>query len=87
LRITDQLLPIQITRVESDWSEAFELLPNLQVAYVWHASKFTREGIAHGRDDLVARASHRHRGGKSDSRTASGDQRNGHKPSASSQVE
>jgi DNA modification methylase len=27
----------------ADWSEAFELLPNLQVAYVWHASKFTRE--------------------------------------------
>jgi DNA modification methylase len=27
----------------ADWSEAYELLPNLQVAYVWHASKFTRE--------------------------------------------
>jgi len=27
----------------ADWSEAFELVPNLQVAYVWHASKFTRE--------------------------------------------
>ncbi|HXI44188.1 MAG TPA: site-specific DNA-methyltransferase [Bryobacteraceae bacterium] len=27
----------------ADWSEAFELLPGLQVAYVWHASKFTRE--------------------------------------------
>jgi DNA modification methylase len=26
-----------------DWSEAFELVPSLQVAYVWHASKFTRE--------------------------------------------
>ncbi len=26
-----------------DWSEAFELLPSLQVAYVWHASRFTRE--------------------------------------------
>jgi hypothetical protein len=36
----------------ADWSEAFELLPNLQVAYVWHASKFTpvrtrRSGIRH----------------------------------------
>src|SRR6476620_11333402 len=27
----------------SDWSEAFELVPSLDVAYVWHASKFTRE--------------------------------------------
>jgi hypothetical protein len=27
----------------SDWSEAFELVPSLQIAYVWHASKFTRE--------------------------------------------
>jgi DNA modification methylase len=27
----------------SDWSEAFELVPSLQVAYVWHASVFTRE--------------------------------------------
>jgi hypothetical protein len=27
----------------ADWSEAFELLPSLQAAYVWHASKFTRE--------------------------------------------
>jgi DNA modification methylase len=27
----------------ADWSEAFELVPCLQVAYVWHASKFTRE--------------------------------------------
>jgi len=27
----------------ADWSEAFGLLPSLQVAYVWHASKFTRE--------------------------------------------
>jgi hypothetical protein len=24
-------------------SEAFELVPNLQIAYVWHASIFTRE--------------------------------------------
>jgi hypothetical protein len=29
------------TRV--DWSEAFALIPSLDVAYVWHASKFTRE--------------------------------------------
>ena len=26
-----------------DWSEAFELVPSLQIAYVWHASKCTRE--------------------------------------------
>jgi hypothetical protein len=25
------------------WSEAFELVPSLEVAYVWHASVFTRE--------------------------------------------
>jgi len=27
----------------ADWSEAFELAPSLQVAYVWHASVFTCE--------------------------------------------
>src|SRR5262244_870285 len=27
----------------ADWSEAFALVPSLQVAYVWHASLFTRE--------------------------------------------
>jgi len=27
----------------ADWSHAFELVPSLQVAYVWHASVFTRE--------------------------------------------
>ncbi len=27
----------------ADWSEAFELVPSLEVAYVWHASTFTRE--------------------------------------------
>jgi DNA modification methylase len=27
----------------ADWSEAFELVPSLQVAYVWHASVHTRE--------------------------------------------
>lgn len=27
----------------ADWSEAFALVPALEVAYVWHASKFTRE--------------------------------------------
>jgi hypothetical protein len=27
----------------ADWSEASELVPSLQVAYVWHASKYTRE--------------------------------------------
>lgn len=27
----------------ADWSEAFALVPSLQCAYVWHASRFTRE--------------------------------------------
>ena len=27
----------------ADWSEAFALLPSLQVVYVWHASVYTRE--------------------------------------------
>jgi hypothetical protein len=27
----------------SDWSQAFELVPSLQIAYVWHPSVFTRE--------------------------------------------
>lgn len=27
----------------ADWSEAFELVPSVQVAYVWHASIFTHE--------------------------------------------
>jgi DNA modification methylase len=27
----------------ADWSEAFELVSSIQVAYVWHASVFTRE--------------------------------------------
>jgi DNA modification methylase len=27
----------------ADWSAAFALVPTLEVAYVWHASKFTRE--------------------------------------------
>jgi DNA modification methylase len=27
----------------ADWSEAFELVPSLQIAYVWHASIHTRE--------------------------------------------
>jgi DNA modification methylase len=34
----------------ADWSEAFALVPSLQVAYVWHASSFTREvldGLLH----------------------------------------
>lgn len=30
----------------ADWSEAFELVPSLQVAYVWHASAFTSEVLA-----------------------------------------
>jgi hypothetical protein len=31
------------TDTRADWSEAFALVPSLEVAYVWHASKFTRE--------------------------------------------
>jgi DNA modification methylase len=27
----------------ADWSQAFELVPSIQIAYVWHASVFTRE--------------------------------------------
>ena len=36
-----------VTRISGDtrvdWSEAFALVPSLQVGYVWHASRFTRE--------------------------------------------
>src|ERR1017187_7831288 len=28
---------------QADWSQAFELVPSIQVAYVWHASVFTHE--------------------------------------------
>jgi hypothetical protein len=34
----------------ADWSEAFALVPRLEAAYVWHASKFTREVL----DGLLA---------------------------------
>jgi hypothetical protein len=27
----------------ADWSDAFALVPSLQIAYAWHASRFTRE--------------------------------------------
>jgi DNA modification methylase len=30
----------------ADWSEAFELVPSLQVVYVWHASVYTAEVLA-----------------------------------------
>jgi len=30
----------------ADWSHAFELVPSLQVAYIWHASRFTSEVLA-----------------------------------------
>jgi len=30
----------------ADWSEAFALVPSLEVAYVWHASRFTSEVLA-----------------------------------------
>jgi DNA modification methylase len=30
----------------ADWSEAFELVPSIQVAYVWHASVYTREVLS-----------------------------------------
>jgi DNA modification methylase len=29
--------------IRADWSEAFALVPSLEIAYVWHASVFTRE--------------------------------------------
>jgi hypothetical protein len=32
---------------KADWSDAFALVPRLEVAYVWHASKLTRE-VLHG---------------------------------------
>jgi hypothetical protein len=51
----------------ADWSDAFALVPSLEVAYVWHASKFTREvldgllligflQLARSRSDLRDRA-------------------------------
>jgi DNA modification methylase len=30
----------------ADWSHAFELVPSLAIAYVWHASRFTSEVLA-----------------------------------------
>jgi DNA modification methylase len=30
----------------ADWSEAYELVPSIQVAYVWYASVFTREVLS-----------------------------------------
>jgi hypothetical protein len=37
----------QVTKISgdtrADWSEAFALVPSLEVGYVWHASQFTRE--------------------------------------------
>ncbi len=32
--------------VKADWSDAFELVPSLMVAYVWHASRYTVEVLA-----------------------------------------
>jgi hypothetical protein len=32
-----------LRRPRADWPEAFDLVPSFQIAYVWHASKFTRE--------------------------------------------
>jgi hypothetical protein len=32
-----------LTRSRAEWSDAYALVPTLDVAYVWHASKFTRE--------------------------------------------
>lgn len=34
------------TDVRADWSDAFALVPSLEVAYVWHASKYTVEVLA-----------------------------------------
>ena len=53
----------------ADWSEAFEFVPGLQVAYVWHASKFTSEcslGCSHRLRpppaDYLGQATHRPHG-------------------------
>jgi DNA methylase/ParB-like nuclease domain len=32
-----------LSDTRADWSDAFALVPSLEVAYVWHASQFTRE--------------------------------------------
>ena len=40
----------------ADWSHAFELVPSLQIAYVWHASKFTRE-VLNGLLRIVSKSS------------------------------
>jgi hypothetical protein len=32
-----------LSDTRADWSQAFALVPTLEVAYWWHASKFTRE--------------------------------------------
>ena len=32
-----------VSDTRADWSDAFALVPSLEVAYVWHASQFTRE--------------------------------------------
>ena len=34
---------LHLSDTRADWSDAFALVPSLEVAYVWHASKFTRE--------------------------------------------
>ena len=35
--------PGELHATRADWSDAFALISSLEVAYVWHASKFTRE--------------------------------------------
>jgi hypothetical protein len=51
----------------ADWPEAFELVTSLEVTYVWHASKFTREvldgflriGFIHHQQIICNKRSHR----------------------------
>jgi hypothetical protein len=34
-----------------DWSDAFELVPSLQIAYVWHASRFQLNSVCRISDE------------------------------------
>ena len=34
---------VEASTTRADWSDAFALVPSLEVGYVWHASRFTRE--------------------------------------------
>src|ERR1039458_5371455 len=52
----------------ADWSDAFALVPSLQIAYVWHASLFTREVL----DGAILNQGRSHRAGRSPSGMACG---------------